>query len=89
VIFSTDGSVPLITIRQDGTLVYGPDYTPDTAARTFWEALSGLPRNVADIKEKVERLEQDFARLDSKYGNDWTEWRDVRESIQELKAATK
>jgi len=39
-----------------------------------------------DLREKVTRLELDFTRLDSKYGNNWTEWSDVRESIDEIKA---
>lgn len=29
----------LVTIKPDGTIVYGPNYTPDEAARVFWEAL--------------------------------------------------
>ncbi|WP_020135025.1 hypothetical protein [Streptomyces sp. 351MFTsu5.1] len=37
----TDGQ-PLVTIHPDGTLDYGPGYTPDEAARTFWDALRRL-----------------------------------------------
>ena len=33
-----DGHV-LVTLRPDGTLVYGDGYDPDAAARIFWEAL--------------------------------------------------
>lgn len=29
----------LIRIHNDGTLEYGPEYTPDEAAVTFWEAM--------------------------------------------------
>ena len=29
----------LVAIKPDGTIKYGPDYTPDEAARAFWEAL--------------------------------------------------
>lgn len=37
-----DGRTPLVTIHPDGTLDYGPGYTPDEAARCFWEALRRL-----------------------------------------------
>lgn len=30
---------PMVSIHPDGTLEYGPDYDPDEAARTFWDAL--------------------------------------------------
>lgn len=31
---------PLVTIRPDGTITYGKDYTPELAAKIFWEALA-------------------------------------------------
>jgi hypothetical protein len=37
-ITGTDNA-PLVTIHPDGTLDYGPDYTPDAAAHAFWEAM--------------------------------------------------
>jgi hypothetical protein len=33
----------LVTIRPDGTIEYGPNYTPDAAAKVFWDAI-GLER---------------------------------------------
>lgn len=30
---------PLVTIKPDGTLDYGPDYNPDEAAQIFWDSL--------------------------------------------------
>ncbi|MFK0288313.1 hypothetical protein ACIQVL_48755 [Streptomyces sp. NPDC090499] len=33
---------PMITIHNNGTLEFGPDYTPDEAARQFWEAVQRL-----------------------------------------------
>lgn len=36
---SGDDGVPLVRIHPDGTLEYGPNYTPDEAARTFWDAM--------------------------------------------------
>lgn len=38
---------PLVTIHPDGTLQYGPDYTPDEAARAFWEAMAAHGQAVA------------------------------------------
>jgi hypothetical protein len=38
IIPSEDGS-PLVTIRPDGRIEFGPAYEPDTAARAFWDAL--------------------------------------------------
>lgn len=29
----------LVKIHPDGTLEYGPGYTPDEAARSFWDAM--------------------------------------------------
>ncbi len=33
----------LVTIRPDGTIEYGEGYTPDAAAKEFWDAI-GLER---------------------------------------------
>ncbi|GGW98555.1 hypothetical protein [Streptomyces chartreusis] len=41
-IIGEDGRTPLVTIHPDGELEYGPDYTPDEAARRFWDALRHL-----------------------------------------------
>lgn len=30
---------PLVIIHPDGSLIYGPDYTPEEAAVTFWEEM--------------------------------------------------
>jgi hypothetical protein len=37
-ITSSKGKV-LVKIRNDGTVEYDPNYTPDEAARIFWEAM--------------------------------------------------
>ena len=34
--------------------------------------------------DREKRVREDFDRLDKKYGNDWTEWQDVRESLSLL-----
>ena len=31
---------PLVMIRWDMAITYGPNYTPDAAARTLWEAIA-------------------------------------------------
>lgn len=41
VINGADGQA-LVTIRPSGELEYGADYTPDEAARRFWDALRHL-----------------------------------------------
>jgi hypothetical protein len=38
-ILGEDGRTPLVTIHPSGELEYGPGYTPDEAARHFWDAL--------------------------------------------------
>jgi hypothetical protein len=40
-----EGLGDLVSINRDGTLTYGPNYTPDTAAKSFWEAMARhIPR---------------------------------------------
>jgi len=39
VILGEDNRTPLVTIQPSGALEYGPGYTPDEAARRFWDAL--------------------------------------------------
>jgi hypothetical protein len=41
-IMSEDNLTPLVTIHPNGTLEYGPGYTPDEAARRFWDAMRHL-----------------------------------------------
>jgi hypothetical protein len=39
VVSDKDGKL-MIKVTQDGKITYGPGYTPDAAARTFWEVLA-------------------------------------------------
>lgn len=48
-IIATTASRILVRIKPDGTLVYGPEYTPDEAADVFWRALA---RRRADAEVK-------------------------------------
>lgn len=41
-ILSQDNRTPLVTIHPTGELEYGPGYSPDEAARAFWDALRRL-----------------------------------------------
>lgn len=41
----TNEHQPLVTIHEDGTLTYGEGYTPDVAAKAFFDALA---ENFAD-----------------------------------------
>lgn len=38
-ICGTDGA-PLVSIRGDGTIEYGPNYDPDETAKAFWQAMT-------------------------------------------------
>jgi hypothetical protein len=39
IIISSENGTPLVTIHPNGTLEYGPGYSPDEAARRFWDAM--------------------------------------------------
>jgi len=41
---SKSNSDPIVTIRADGTVVLNPNYTPDEAARAFWDAVDHVGR---------------------------------------------
>lgn len=49
---------PMVTLHWDGSLEYGPSYTPDESAKTFWTAMCGYaPKNhfneIADLEKLV------------------------------------
>jgi hypothetical protein len=52
---------PMVTLYPDGTLAYADDYTPDAAAKAFWEALahtqplSALHRELEETRQQVTR----------------------------------
>jgi len=39
-IHGSNGNILVSISMNDGTLTFGPNYTPDAAARAFWEAIS-------------------------------------------------
>lgn len=55
-VIGTTASRVLVTIKPDGRLIYGPEYTPDEAARIFWETL-------ARKRAEAERAETHRIRL--------------------------
>ena len=65
----------LVAIKQDGTIEYGPNYTPDEAARVFWEAIAGY----SPYKEKL-AVTEDIRLL-------WEEVFKLRGEIKLLKNA--
>ena len=38
----------MVTIKADGTLIYGVNYTPDTAAELFWQAMACRAPDIFD-----------------------------------------
>jgi hypothetical protein len=54
------GGELLVKIHLDGRLEYGETYTPDVAARTFWNALAWLtPAPVQVLTDRVAELERE------------------------------
>lgn len=51
VIIAPDPAKPLVILKPDGTIEFGPDYTPTEAARVFWMAM-------ADMNPLLHELEQ-------------------------------
>lgn len=39
IVIPSDDGTPLVVIHPNGELEYGPGYTPDEAARRFWDAM--------------------------------------------------
>ena len=58
---------PLVTIKPDGVIEYSPDYTPDAAAKIFWEALgNSMPedrKRVGELTEELAAAKAEISRL--------------------------
>jgi hypothetical protein len=50
-VIATSMSRVLVRIKADGTLIYGPEYTPDEAASVFWRTLA---RKRAEAEKSAE-----------------------------------
>lgn len=56
-------SPPLVTIHPDGHLEYGPNYDPDEAARTFWDAVQRIAMDpVSALNLSMIEAERDEAQ---------------------------
>lgn len=73
----------LVTIQKDGTLIYSPGYTPDEAARIFWEALA---RRRPDYEERLVFLAH-IERLLAKLGEQDLRTEALRKSAASQTAA--
>lgn len=54
---------PLVTLRGDGTVEFGPDYDPDETARAFWEGLAARNPLLAEVERLRALLTQAEAEL--------------------------
>jgi hypothetical protein len=61
------GAAPLgtlVTIWEDGAVEFGPDYTPERAARVFWDEIGfSYSNTVKDLNQKVRELSEEIAAL--------------------------
>lgn len=71
----------MASLYADGTVEYGEGYTPDDAARTFWEALS---RNMPGRWIPVHQLTAWANSLDGFHPNDVPDTCKTRDEIEEL-----
>jgi len=44
---------PLVTVLRDGTIEFGPNYTPDAVAKVFWSALAGYMPRICDCEKRT------------------------------------
>jgi len=70
----SDGGKLLVKIYADGTIEYGEGYTPDEAAKTFWNAIAYhhplreqtlLEHAAPDMLNVLHRINANFSRLQS------------------------
>jgi len=53
----------LVVIRPDGSLEYGPEYTPDKAATAFWEEMARLRLETEERLLLIQHMEATLVRL--------------------------
>lgn len=53
----------LVSVAKDGTLTYGPGYTPDEAARTFWECMAAHRQDYEERLVFFAQVEQLLAKI--------------------------
>lgn len=57
------GGKLLVIIRPDGTMAFGPDYSPDEAALVFWEAMARRRQNYEERMLLFAHIEQLLTRV--------------------------
>lgn len=63
-IHGKDGST-MVTLTQDMKLRFSENYTPDEAARIFWEAISLEGQNMLDLKRENQELKDMLSLYDN------------------------
>lgn len=62
---SAGRAIPMVRVKEDMTLEYGPFYTPDDAARLFWQALELEGKSLATrLVEAVDLVEDYMERAE-------------------------
>jgi hypothetical protein len=62
---SLGNAIPIVRVREDMTLEYGPTYTPDGAARLFWQAIELEGKSLATrLVESVDLVEEYMERAE-------------------------
>lgn len=64
-IIATSEARELVRIHPDGTLTYGPEYTPDEAAVTFWTEMGRRRLQMEERLIQIQAMEQLLARVAS------------------------
>jgi hypothetical protein len=62
-VIATSPERVLVRIQRDGTIIYGPDYTPDEAARILWEAIARQRVDAAEREALVGHIEHVLIKL--------------------------
>lgn len=62
-VIGTSSDRVLVKIGPDGSLTYGPDYTPDEAAKAFWEAMAARRKDYEERLLFFAHVERLLARM--------------------------
>ena len=67
-----DGKM-MVSVGYDGTLTYGESYTPDAAAKTFWEAVGHTApmKRIAELEAALKPIIPDTPRDEEEYSMVW------------------
>jgi len=62
-VIATSPERVLVRIKPDGTITYGPEYTPDEAARVLWEALAKQRKHAVEREAIMAHIEHVLIKL--------------------------